>query len=381
MAEISGSSGRIGSLDGLRGIAALWVLIGHAMLLTGWHLPLIGDPDLGVDLFIMLSGFLMVFHYQLRQDKEPWSEISTWSNFWTRRFFRIAPLYYVMLAIAIALGPVIFNSRMVIDHFLGVTPQLPERYLDGSLENVLLHVSFLFGLSPAHAFRTPLPDWSISLEMQFYAALPFLMLFIHRLGWLRGSIGVVVAGVAISMALRLTGINFPMPAFLPLKMHVFASGMLLAGALNASAPRALVHFLLALAFVAIPIGGGMTVMREVVRLGLVVAFFALIFHAHLPRPLANPLNRISDFMGNRFCHELGELSFGAYLIHLLVMQPVIAYLIKAHGHDISDFQRFLLSITITIPIVYALSAVGHRFIEMQGQKIGRTLTRRRASTA
>ncbi|MBO9125186.1 MULTISPECIES: acyltransferase family protein [unclassified Rhizobium] len=381
MAEISGSSGRIGSLDGLRGIAALWVLIGHAMLLTGWHLPLIGDPDLGVDLFIMLSGFLMVFHYQLRQEKEPWSEISTWSNFWTRRFFRIAPLYYVMLAIAIALGPVIFNSRMVIDHFLGVIPQLPERYLDGSLENVLLHVSFLFGLSPAHAFRTPLPDWSISLEMQFYAALPFLMLLIHRLGWLRGSIGVVVAGVAISMALRLVGINFPMPAFLPLKMHVFASGMLLAGALNARSGRAFVHFLLALAFVAIPIGGGMTVMREVVRLMLVVAFFALIFHTHLPRPLANPLNRISDFMGNRFCHELGELSFGAYLIHLLVMQPVIAYLIKAHGHDISNFQRFLLSIAITIPIVYALSAVGHRFIEMQGQKIGRTLTRRRASTA
>jgi peptidoglycan/LPS O-acetylase OafA/YrhL len=381
MADISGSSGRIGSLDGLRGIAALWVLIGHATLLTGWHLPLIGDPDLGVDLFIMLSGFLMVFHYQLRQEKEPWSEISTWSNFWTRRFFRIAPLYYVMLAIAIALGPVIFESRMVIDHFLEVTPQQPERYLDGSLENVLLHVSFLFGLSPAHAFRTPLPDWSISLEMQFYAVLPFLMLFIHRLGWLRGSIGVVVAGVAIAMALRLVGINFPMPAFLPLKMHVFASGMLLAGALNARSGRAFAHFLLALAFVAIPIGGGMTVMREVVRFGLVVAFFALIFHAHLPRPLASPLNRISDFMGNRFCHELGELSFGAYLIHLLVMQPVIAYLIKAHGHDISDFQRFLLSIAITIPIVYALSAVGHRFIEMQGQKIGRTLTRRRTSAA
>jgi peptidoglycan/LPS O-acetylase OafA/YrhL len=381
MADGSGSSGRIGSLDGLRGIAALWVLIGHAMLLTGWHLPLIGDPDLGVDLFVMLSGFLMVFHYQLRQDKEPWSEISTWSNFWTRRFFRIAPLYYVMLAIAIALGPVIFESRMVIDHFLEVTPQQPERYLDGSLENVLLHVSFLFGLSPAHAFRTPLPDWSISLEMQFYAVLPFLMLFIHRLGWLRGSIGVVAAGVAIAMALRLVGINFPMPAFLPLKMHVFASGMLLAGALNAPTPRALVHFLLALAFVALPIGGGVTVLREVVRLGLVVAFFALIFHAHLPPPLANPLNRISDFMGNKFCHELGELSFGAYLIHLLVMQPVIAYLIRAHGHDISDFQRFLLSIAITIPITYALSAVGHKLIEMQGQKIGRTLTRRRTSAA
>jgi peptidoglycan/LPS O-acetylase OafA/YrhL len=347
------------------------------MLLTGWHLPLIGDPDLGVDLFIMLSGFLMVFHYQLRESREPWTEVSTWSSFWTRRFFRIAPLYYVMLAIAIALGPIIFQSRMVIDHFLNVTPQLPERYLDGSLENIALHLSFLFGLSPGHAFRTPLPDWSISLEMQFYAVLPFLMLFVQRLGWLRGSVGIVVAGVLFATAIRLAGIDFPMPAFLPLKMHVFAAGMLLAAALNTSRERAFVHYLLALMFVAIPIGGGMTLLREIVRLGLVTAFFALIFHQHLPRPLAGPLNRISAFMGNRFCHELGELSFGAYLIHLLIMQPVIAELIRAYGHSISDFQRFLLSVAITIPIVYALSAIGHRFIEMQGQKVGRMLTRRR----
>jgi len=83
-------------------------------------------------------------------------------------------------------------------------------------------------------------------------------------------------------------------------------------------------------------------------------------------------------MGNRFCHELGELSFGAYLIHLLIMQPVIAELMQAYGHSISNFQRFLLSIAITIPITYALSAIGHRFIEMQGQKIGRALTKRRA---
>ncbi len=377
MADASSSSGRIGSLDGLRGIAALWVLVGHAMLLTGWHLPLIGDPDLGVDLFIMLSGFLMVFHYQLRENKEPWTEVTTWSSFWTRRFFRIAPLYYVMLAVAVALGPIVFQSRMTVDHFLGVTPQLPERYRDASLKNIMLHLSFLFGLSPAHAFRTPLPDWSISLEMQFYAAFPFLMLISRRLGWLKGTIGFVLAGVAVASAIRAAGINFPMPAFLPLKLHVFAAGMLLAGALNASRGRALAHFALALAFVVIPIGGGMTMMREIVRLLLVIAFFALIFHAHLPRPFASVMNRLSDFMGNRFCHELGELSFGVYLIHLLIMQPAIAYLIHAYGHEISDFRRFLLSVAITIPITYALSAIGHKFIEMQGQKIGRVLTKRR----
>ena len=65
------ASSRVEGLDGLRALAAIWVLVGHCLLLTGWRVPILGEPDLGVDLFIMLSGFLMVFHYQLRQDKEP----------------------------------------------------------------------------------------------------------------------------------------------------------------------------------------------------------------------------------------------------------------------------------------------------------------------
>ena len=81
----------IGALDGLRGGAALWVLIGHATILTGTRIPILSKPDLAVDLFMMLSGFLMCFHYLERRETEPWHRRSTWTLFWTRRFFRIAP--------------------------------------------------------------------------------------------------------------------------------------------------------------------------------------------------------------------------------------------------------------------------------------------------
>ncbi|RUW43706.1 acyltransferase, partial [Mesorhizobium sp. M1A.F.Ca.ET.072.01.1.1] len=101
---------RVECLDGLRALAAMWVLVGHCLLLTGWRVPILGEPDLGVDLFIMLSGFLMVFHYQLRQDNEPWQRPETWLKFWTRRYFRIAPLFYVMLFLALALGPYLYES-------------------------------------------------------------------------------------------------------------------------------------------------------------------------------------------------------------------------------------------------------------------------------
>ncbi|TIW59552.1 MAG: acyltransferase, partial [Mesorhizobium sp.] len=120
---------RVECLDGLRALAAMWVLVGHCLLLTGWRVPVLGEPDLGVDLFIMLSGFLMVFHYQLRQDREPWQSPETWLKFWTRRYFRIAPLFYVMLFLALALGPYLYESRTVIDDFLLRSHQAPERYL------------------------------------------------------------------------------------------------------------------------------------------------------------------------------------------------------------------------------------------------------------
>lgn len=370
---------RIACLDGLRGLAALWVLIGHAHILTGFRVPIIGDPDLGVDLFVMLSGFLMVFHYQLRRKKEPWEAPSTWSAFWIRRFFRIAPLYYVMLFAALALGPIIYDARSAIDAFNAVPPQPASRYIDDSVKNYLLHLSFLFGLSPTYGYRTALPDWSIGLEMQFYAALPFIMLIVGRLGWIKTMIGTVAAGIITVYVVTKIGYHFPMPTFLPLKMHVFAAGMLLAAALDLSNRRAFAYAALACLLVLIPVGGVMNPMHDAVRLSLVVVFFAFV-HAHrLPMAISGMAERISNHLGNRFFHTLGELSFGAYLAHLLIMQPVVASLIR--NVEMSDPARWLATLAITLPLTYAIAAIGYNLIEMQGQKIGRSLTRPRTVAA
>ncbi len=72
-----------------------------------------------MDLFILLSGFLMVFQYRLRAGAEDWSAPGTWAAFWARRFFRLAPLFYVALAVALIAGPAIYADRVLIDGFLG----------------------------------------------------------------------------------------------------------------------------------------------------------------------------------------------------------------------------------------------------------------------
>src|SRR5262249_42796869 len=148
--------------------------------LTGWSLPVVDKPDLGVDLFMMLSGFLMVFHYYLRAEKEPWSEPGSWMKFWVRRTFRIAPLYYAVLALALILGPAIFAWRTEGAALLHLAP---TENTGASPANIFAHLTFVFGLLPAYAMRTPLPDWSLGLEMQFYAAFPVLMLLTKKLGW------------------------------------------------------------------------------------------------------------------------------------------------------------------------------------------------------
>lgn len=363
---------RVEALDGLRGLAALWVLVGHAMILTGFAVPLISQPELGVDLFILLSGFLMVFQYQLRSHKEDWTAPATWAQFWVRRYFRIAPLFYVMLAAALIFGPAIYADRVLIDTFLGQTLQKPERYLDGGAFNIFTHITFLFGLLPDYAYRTALPDWSLGLEMQFYALFPLFILLVRRLGWPVASILIAAGAFATAVLTAKIGMKFPMPAFLPLKMHLFLSGMLVAAALTIPGQRSrqALYLVLAIGFGFIPLGGKADALHFAIRALLILAFYALV---HLRR--AGPIDAAARLLGSRPGHWLGELSFGVYLVHLLVMQPVTAMVIRMTGPDFGAGARFALVFVIVAPVSYAIAWVAYHLVELPGQQLGKRLLR------
>lgn len=362
---------RVECLDGLRGVAALWVLLGHMMILTGFRLPLMSKPDLGVDLFILLSGFLMMFQYRLRAGREDWTAPATWGAFWTRRFFRLAPLFYVTLAAALIAGPAIYADRVAIDGFLGQSLQPSERYLDGSLANIVLHLTFLFGFLPDYAFRTPLPDWSLGLEMQFYLLFPFLVLLGRRFGWLTSAFIAAGGGVVVALLAAAAGLDYPMPSFLPLKLQLFLSGMLLAAGADESRPRLWLRLGAAMLLAAIPIGGDQDLLHFAVRELLVFGFFALV---HL-RSLG-VIDWISRLLGSRPFHWLGELSYGAYLIHLLILQPVAAAVIGQFGTGLGAIGRFALTGAIVIPATYVLAFVTYRLVELPGQRLGKAVIKR-----
>ncbi len=354
---------RVECLDGLRGLAALWVLAGHCALLTMFELPVVSKPDLGVDLFILLSGFLMAYQYLLRKDREDWSSSRTWRSFWIRRFFRLSPLYFVLLVIALALGTYIYADRVFIDESLGRSLQLPERYLDFSITNVAMHVTYLFGLFPDYAYRTPLPDWSLGLEMQFYVAFPLLVVAGSRFGWGRMAMVALVVSIAVVIALRGLHVRYPMPSFLPLKLHLFLVGILVA-----TCPGKAKNLLAVMALAALPIGPGTDLTHLVAREVIVIVFFSLIhFQDHAG------VSRVARLLGSPVFFWLGELSYGCYLIHLLVLHPIARSVIGEYGVEQAPAVRFTMVFLGVMVLSYALAYCGYRWIEKPGQRMGKML--------
>jgi peptidoglycan/LPS O-acetylase OafA/YrhL len=369
-------AGHVPWLDGLRGLAALWVLVSHTMILTGVPgIPVVSWGELAVDLFMLLSGFLMAHHYVLRREREPWSARSTFTTFWLRRFFRIAPLYYLVLTAAMLLGPWIGDWRDTIALTWPVTATSPARYDDQGWDNILLHVTFVFGALPHYAFRTPLPDWSIGLEMSFYLAFPFLMLLVMRFGALLAGVLAITASAALMVALPGYFESFAMPSFLPMKLYLFFIGIWIAVLRLEGDMRPALLVSLAVLIAVVLVEKSYLAMT---RIAMVGAMFYLMNNGTLPgtQALQGVIGSIRKLLSSRLGKFLGDTSYGVYLLHLLLIIPIAGMLTRVPQYlDLSGPMRFALCLLLVAPPVYLLAWLLFRTVEMGGIQLGKAATR------
>ncbi|WP_374356524.1 acyltransferase family protein [Chitinimonas sp.] len=172
---------RLPGLDLMRAIAILWVLLYHGIVLgLGSPLPALAQLGwMGVDLFFVLSGFLIGAQWLAAcQDGKP----APFGDFYLRRAFRILPAYLVIVAIYFAL------------------PSLRERPLIQPLWQFLSFTeNLLIDFSKPKAFSHV---WSLCVEEHFYLAFPVLAwLLLKRPSWQK-TVAVCVAIVVAGMALR-----------------------------------------------------------------------------------------------------------------------------------------------------------------------------------
>ncbi len=153
---------KLGYIDALRGWAVIGVLLVHcsgfgAGLYSSVWQEIIGHGGRGVQLFFVVSAFTLFLSLSRRNEIEN----GVYSAFFIRRFFRIAPLFYLAIIYFIA-------ER----YFWGVLATDNPPDITGW--SVLSTFFFVHGVSP-YWINTVVPGgWTISVEMMFYCLVPFL---------------------------------------------------------------------------------------------------------------------------------------------------------------------------------------------------------------
>lgn len=183
--------GRRPVLDGVRAVAILGVLVSHFNLTS--HLqPLTRGGVLGVDVFFVLSGFLIT---SLLIEERAANGRLALGAFYARRALRLFPALFVMVAVttlAAHLREGIPGTRAVLpfhDFLKEVVPVLT--YWDNWFR--------AFSLGPATALSHA---WSLSIEEQFYLVWPLLLLLALRARGYRAALAVALSGAVVSSVLR-----------------------------------------------------------------------------------------------------------------------------------------------------------------------------------
>ena len=370
------STSHLDALDGFRAGLALWVYLGHLAHASGFSNRLLGLHPLAVDLFMVLSGFLMVHIWKQDLQQTRFLSQST-LNFYLMRFFRIAPLYYLLLLICYAFGPSLATMHDVVLKALpppwaqsmpNFDPQTDWSF--NSFRWVYLHISFLFGLVPGMENSTPLPDWSLSLEMQFYFVFPLLLILIRKIPIL---LLAIAAAVLAFYAPRLWGnyldpgllSHFGQPSFLPYRLNAFFAGMIFALWLR---QRASAQPLNRIYKTILPLAACICILplSKPVILGYV--FFVAISFKKIPL--------ISSLLSLKPLRFLGDISYSIYLCHILIVYPVVYVLLQAPGFlELSSLARFSLSLLLTLPLVIFSAYLLYRFVELPSLRFGKKVSK------
>lgn len=336
------------ALTGLRGIAAWLVVFYHARLtLVGWvPAPVIGwagQGYLAVDLFFMLSGFVLWLNYGARLRA---SGLAGAPQFWWRRFARIWPLHGAIMAALVAFAMLLLaTGRDTTNYPLAELP---------------LHLLLVqnWGLTGDLSWNHP--AWSISAEVGAYLLFPFAVLAVP---WERlPALALVALGGALVLGLHLVFALAGEPSLggqiarlgLLRCLFEFAIGMVLANLWQAwkthrGTSVACVIVGAALLAAGVELGAPQTLSVPTVFAVLLLAL--ALDHGPLARLLASgPLR------------WLGDVSYATYLVHFPLF--IVAKMVLV-GDDLrlgpSGFAAYLA-------VLLALSGALYRWLEKPTQR-------------
>jgi peptidoglycan/LPS O-acetylase OafA/YrhL len=350
-------------IDALRGLAIMGVLIVHcgqhgrneglptviqSIILNGAH---------GVQLFYVASAFTLFLTLANRRAPEKYP----WFNFFIRRFFRIAPMYY--LGICYYLWQDGFGAR----YWLGDADRI-------TTFNILSNFFFVHGFNPYWITSLVPGGWSIAVEMFFYCLIPLLFLKIRTAQ--QAFLFVLITLFARAL-LQFLFNRFPLIGherlwieylymYFPSQLPVFALGILFYFVvkddyrLSVSPMVILVSFFILIAqFVGVPL------LPNHFLFSIAFVVLAVALSKYEFKLFVNPI----------FIY-IGKVSYSMYLVHFAVLfwldhfNFVDFLQITDPFHAMMNYGIRLFVLTI---LTVAISSFFYRTIELPLQHIGRKL--------
>lgn len=326
---------RIPQIQALRALAAGLVLL--------FHIDLVGGGYIGVDIFYVISGFLIT-GLILREIEE--TSTLKFKNFYLRRIKRLLPTSFLVLIVTALtawylypgtmreeLGKDIFAASVYLSNFLFAFWQMDYQNLD-AVPPVVIHF------------------WSLAVEEQFYLFWPIIVLAAYKLGGRKRLFQIIAAITAASFlfSLYLTEAS-PIWAFYSLPTRAWELGV---GALLLTIPKRYslspVYAWLALALLLYSsfIYTENTPFPGTAALAPVLGTaFAIASISSWP----NVFNRLSNL---RVVQWLGEISYPLYLWHWpLIVIPIVYF-----GRGLTIYEKVFALLATAL-----LADLTHRFVE------------------
>lgn len=368
---------KLNYIDALRGIAILSVIWFHC------HLHQYSNPAyysfmdacgslgaLGVQLFYIVSAFTLF----LSQNRRGGS-VQPRSHFFVRRFFRIAPMYYVTIVYYIFDMAYFFKEPIM-------------TVIQSNQADILANFLLIHGLSPVWINSIIPGGWSVGIEVLFYAIVPFLFTRITNLNR-----AVLFTALALLFGFLLTAILSQSQAiqankllteylfyYLPYQLPVFGCGIIAYYIVIRNDWRVNPLTVYIAAGVVVLVVSSKTIGRELMpnlphTLPLFASIgFALLIIGLSKRPVGLLVNKVTQYMG--------EISYSAYLLHfgvlnwldewlpapLIVVNSLLSNVLNFHG-------KYLLVVFVTA----LLATITYHLIEQPTQQIGKRLLQPRPS--
>lgn len=342
------------SVHYLRGLAALMVVALH----YSFYLPenisvFFGSGSVGVDIFFLISGFIITFATRKRAD--------TLYNFSIKRFFRIYPLFIIIWV----------TSMLTVNADASILSKLQSLFL--------FMVDYNGSNAPAFGFNLMGPPWTLTYEILFYAIFGISMCISHKYRALISglSIVIIVFGLQfifngnVSLAAQTSADmivrhwwQVPVKILSTPILFEFVVGMLLAEIYIRTADyrntivSSVILLLGVVVFTALYFSGEMRLLgfKGGIWVALTIFIPFIVF------------DKLHGFKESRVMLYLGDISYSIYISHFLLLTALMHY----HPDILASHNGYVVFMFLFASCL-ALSSLLHRYIELPSIALGKKL--------